>query len=103
MIEEARWSCENLRETIYLKKEWKNFLSRAKDVSDAQLKAVEQTIQFDDLVNIQYTSGTTSFPKGVTLSHYNILNNGYFIGKRLNYTEHDKVSILFHSIIVSEW
>ena len=93
MIEASGSLYDNLRGVIFFDKDWQQFLNCANKISDATLQAVENTIQFDDPVNIQYTSGTTGFPKGVTLSHYNLLNNGYFIGKRLGYTEEDKVCI----------
>jgi len=99
LINEAVVNCPALKEVIYFDDNCQTFLSGAGSIITTQLEEIESTIQFDDPVNIQYTSGTTGFPKGVTLSHYNILNNGYFIGKRLNYTELDKVCIpvpLYH-------
>jgi fatty-acyl-CoA synthase len=93
MISDAHALNPDLRQVIYLDKDWDTFLTKGKDITTAQLEAIENGLQFDDPINIQYTSGTTGFPKGVTLSHHNILNNGYFIGKRLLYTEHDRVCI----------
>jgi fatty-acyl-CoA synthase len=93
MIDEARLTCEQLRETIYLAEGWAQFLHGAQRINDDELRVATQRVHFDEPVNIQYTSGTTGFPKGVTLSHHNILNNGYFIGQRLAYSEYDKVCI----------
>jgi fatty-acyl-CoA synthase len=57
------------------------------------LASLQREQAFDDPINIQYTSGTTGFPKGATLSHHSILNNGFFIGGRMRFTEHDRLCI----------
>ena len=72
---------------------------RATDRERRQLAALQSELQFDDAINIQFTSGTTGFPKGATLTHHNILNNGYFNGQALRLTERDRVCVpvpLYH-------
>ena len=80
-------------ERVHLDTEWEPFLARADAVSLEQLHAREASIQFDEAINIQYTSGTTGFPKGATLTHHNVLNNGLFIGEVLGYTPTDRVCV----------
>ncbi len=66
---------------------------------DAELDKVKSTLHYNDVINMQYTSGTTGFPKGVMLTHYNILNNGFFIGECQKFTDIEKVCLpvpLFH-------
>jgi len=72
---------------------WERFLGRAGEVAGEALDAREAELGFDDPINIQFTSGTTGLPKGATLSHHNILNNGFFIGETLAYTPEDRVCV----------
>ena len=76
-----------------------DWLAPASSEELARLDAIGRDLQFDDAVNIQFTSGTTGFPKGATLTHHNILNNGFFIGEAMKLSEHDRLCIpvpLYH-------
>jgi fatty-acyl-CoA synthase len=88
MVDEVRGGLEGLERVVFLDdQEWKELAAGARD-RDA-IAARMATLSCDDPINIQYTSGTTGFPKGATLSHHNILNNGFFVTELLELTEAD--------------
>ena len=89
MVREVAPRCPALERTVFLDSgDWEELLA----AGDAEL-SLPAGLQFDDPINIQYTSGTTGFPKGATLTHHNILNNGFFIGETCRYTPEDRVCI----------
>ncbi|MCK8675404.1 AMP-binding protein [Rhodococcus sp. HM1] len=97
MIAEVRGDCPDLEQVVLLGlPEWNDLVETGRNALSTdrtRLAAAQADLSPDDPINIQYTSGTTGFPKGATLSHHNILNNGFFVGELCHYTEQDKVCI----------
>ncbi|MDP9427654.1 MAG: AMP-binding protein [Actinomycetota bacterium] len=94
MVDEVRGDCPSLREAVFLgSPEWEQLVAtgRAGDRDLLVRRAAE--LSADDPINIQYTSGTTGFPKGATLTHHNLLNNAFFVGEGCGYTEADRICI----------
>ncbi|MGK5642023.1 AMP-binding protein [Streptomyces sp. URMC 126] len=94
MVEQVRGDCPALRDVVYLDDPtWTGLVRLGAGTPRARLAAREAGLSPEDPANIQYTSGTTGFAKGATLSHHNILNNGYFVGETLGYTEEDRIAL----------
>jgi fatty-acyl-CoA synthase len=93
MVDDVRPTLPALERVVFIGRDWDGLLAAGDAVEQSEVAARQAATQFDDPINIQYTSGTTGFPKGATLSHHNILNNGYFVGEGCGYTEADRVCI----------
>ena len=93
IVARVRYRCNDLRKVILLESDWDQLIEQGSSISRESLQTREAQLHFDDPINIQYTSGTTGFPKGATLTHHNLLNNAYITGELLGYTELDRVCV----------
>ncbi len=94
MVEQVRGDCPGLLEVVYIgEPSWQALVERGGRIDHQRLRERMALLSADDAINIQYTSGTTGFPKGATLSHHNILNNGYFVGELVHYGPTDRICI----------
>jgi fatty-acyl-CoA synthase len=100
MLADVSANCPRLRHVVSIKDDkrlgmlnWGELLERAAEVPDGELTRRQAEVRADDVVNIQYTSGTTGFPKGAMLTHRNLLLNAYSVGQRLAFTERDRLCL----------
>jgi fatty-acyl-CoA synthase len=93
VLGEVRSALSSLEQVVVIDDGWAGLFEESGSVDDASLLERESALAFDDPINIQYTSGTTGAPKGATLSHHNILNNAYFVARKMRYSDRDRVCV----------